>query len=328
MDAAFAEDTDTTDDEPNPDVGGVQPREQIGRFCPIFATSTASAVDDYGFGGTTDVTKYRYAWSKKLFDYLTVQTPSDDYLPNPNPAQAIAAGLTTVPQAIDNDGDGQANATVVVSPAQPTDAEDTYPAQGLININTAPWRVLAALPMLPTGDANALAVTNVSNVSTGTWVPGANQVEDNIELAQAIVKWRDGDPANGTPPMGPFKSIYDLYNVPAFRNAQQQIIATTGHDPGNADGDFSPVGAVADGTRYDFEEQFLLLNKISNLITTRSDSFTVYVLVQGWKAAGTKAPQLVVQRRVAFIQDRSPVTGVNGQGAGKRLPAAVNVPNN
>jgi hypothetical protein len=191
MDAAFAEDTDTTDDEPNPDVGGVQPREQIGRFCPIFATSTASAVDDYGFGGTTDVTKYRYAWSKKLFDYLTVQTPSDDYLPNPNPAQAIAAGLTTVPQAIDNDGDGQANATVVVSPAQPTDAEDTYPAQGLININTAPWRVLAALPMLPTGDANALAVTNVSNVSTGTWVPGANQVEDNIELAQAIVKWRD-----------------------------------------------------------------------------------------------------------------------------------------
>ena len=102
----------------------------------------------------------------------------------------------------------------------------------------------------------------------------------------------------------------------------QQHIVTTVTDPDDADGDFSPFGAGKDGVSHDFEEQFLLLNKISNLITTRSDSFTVYILVQGWRGAGTNAPKLVVQRRVAFIQDRSAVTETN-----KRLPAAVNVPN-
>ena len=77
-----------------------------------------------------------------------------------------------------------------------------------------------------------------------------------------------------------------------------------------------------DDSRYDFEEQFLMFNKISNLITVRSDSFTVYILVQGWRGIGTGNPQMVVQRRAAFIQDRSPVSEQN-----RTLPAAVNVPN-
>ena len=37
----------------------------------------------------------------------------------------------------------------------------------------------------------------------------------------------------------------------------------------------------------DFEEQFLMLNRMSNLITTRSDSFTCYVVLQGWQSPGT-----------------------------------------
>jgi hypothetical protein len=315
MDAAFAEDTDVTDDEPEQGIAdtGAQPREQIGRFCPIYHDPVGFAgllADDYG----TNVANYRYAWAKKLFDYLTVQAPQDDYLPNVTTNQATSAGAPA-PQAVDNDGDGQANATTAIPPV---DTEDAYPVHGLININTAPWRVLAALPIFPTGDANTY------NTTTFGWTAGPNPgIDDNAELAQAIVHWRDGDPANNLPGNGPFRSIFDLYNVPAFRNAQHQIFATTAKDPGNADGDFSPVGPTADGTRYDFEEQFLLLNKISNLITTRSDSFTVYVLVQGWKGVGTNNPQLVVQRRAAFIQDRSPVTQTS-----KSLPAAVSVPNN
>jgi hypothetical protein len=156
------------------------------------------------------------------------------------------------------------------------------------------------------------------------WTAGGNNVEDNVELAKAITEWRDGNPYAGIPAGGPFLSIFDLYRVPAFREAQRVAYLAAPHNPGMAQGDFtSQLGATqADDTRYDFEEQFLVMNKISNLITVRSDSFTVYILVQGWRGIGTSKPELVVQRRAAFIQDRSPVSEQN-----RTLPAAVNVPN-
>ena len=61
----------------------------------------------------------------------------------------------------------------------------------------------------------------------------------------------------------------------------------------------------------DFQTMNLALARVSNLITTRSDSFTVYVLVQGWQNAGTATAKLVVQRRAAFIVDRSGMTPSN-----------------
>ena len=39
--------------------------------------------------------------------------------------------------------------------------------------------------------------------------------------------------------------------------------------------------------------------------TTRSDSFTCYVLIQGYRDAGTANPKLEVQKRVSYIIDRS-----------------------
>jgi len=45
-------------------------------------------------------------------------------------------------------------------------------------------------------------------------------------------------------------------------------------------------GDVPDGVRRDFKEFYLLLNRVSNLITTRSDSFTVYLVVQGLAGRG------------------------------------------
>jgi hypothetical protein len=49
------------------------------------------------------------------------------------------------------------------------------------------------------------------------------------------------------------------------------------------------------------------------MITTRSDTFTVYVLVQGWRGAGDpgQTPELVVQRRKAFTADRNGLTPTN-----------------
>ena len=78
-------------------------------------------------------------------------------------------------------------------------------------------------------------------------------------------------------------------------------------------GDLGPAelpggAAIADGVHGDYKERFLQLTRISNLITTRSDSFTCYILVQGWRNAETPQSQLVVQRRVGYIMDRSRIT--------------------
>jgi hypothetical protein len=83
-------------------------------------------------------------------------------------------------------------------------------------------------------------------------------------------------------------------------------------EPGDWFGDFSPSGTTPpnnlDGVRGDYEERNLQLTRISNMITTRSDSFTCYILVQGWRNAETPQAQLVVQRRVGYLMDRSRVT--------------------
>ena len=48
-----------------------------------------------------------------------------------------------------------------------------------------------------------------------------------------------------------------------------------------------------------------MLTRVSNLLSIRSDSFTVSVLVQGWKKAETPHPRLVVEKRSAFIVNRA-----------------------
>jgi hypothetical protein len=70
----------------------------------------------------------------------------------------------------------------------------------------------------------------------------------------------------------------------------------------------------------DYQDDCLTLTRISNLITTRSDTFTVYIEVQGWQnagqvnpnagaapPAGTPIPQPVITRRYSFIVDRSAI---------------------
>jgi hypothetical protein len=130
----------------------------------------------------------------------------------------------------------------------------------------------------------------------------ANGIPANVEaLAKAITAYRD----NAAAP-NPFKSLFDLNNVPAVTAAQ---VNKTGWDISN--GGEQPITG-------DFEQKYELITRISNLATTRSDSFTVYLLVQGWRNAGTANPELVAQRRAAMIIDRSNVTPEPGSASPRR----------
>jgi DNA uptake protein ComE-like DNA-binding protein len=169
--------------------------------------------------------------------------------------------------------------------------------EGLVNLNTAPLKVLQALPM-------------VVNPATGRADRPADRTANN-ELAAAIVAYREN--------VGPFTSLFDLNRMvltagtKSFQNAAGVLgnpatFAT--FDPGEGWGDYSggATAGASDGVLDDFESRYLMMTRLSNLVTTRSDTFTCYVLVQGWRGAGSNNPELVVQRRRAFIADRTGVT--------------------
>ena len=152
------------------------------------------------------------------------------------------------------------------------------------------------------------------------------------------MQYRDVNDGSGASPHhghGPFRNLFELLQVPINSpNVPASILrnvhANTTVTPGSGAltfGDIIWVGQQtatppSTGVAGDFETMFLALTRVSNLITTRSDSYTAYILVQGWRNAETSNPSLVVQRRAAIIIDRSSVTPANGS------PTVVNVPPN
>jgi hypothetical protein len=292
MDSAFADDQDLLDDAQTADFTATTPptqmREQIGRFCPVGTVGQAAPNDfDYlpptspvgpGIPSNSNAS-WRYHWARSLFDFVTVQSPDNDYLPNADP---LSYPVATAVAGVANKDQTTTNAQTAGK------SEDTVGVQGLVNINTAPAKVLEALPWFPPGYADTNSITPAT-------------------LATAIVNYRE------LPTSTPFQTVFDLYKVPLYRQAADDL-AVDAQTAANQqrDGDLSPYAAgTSDNMKYDFEKSFLLLNRISNVITTRSDSFTCYVLLQGWRGVGTTSPTLVVQRRAAFILDRNNITSTN-----------------
>ena len=286
--------------------------ENIGRFCPIEpggVPAGSGGIDDLG----TDPAKYRYNFALDLFDYLDVYSPQQDYFPGVDPGESGVsapptwAKFTPNPQPV-------ANGPITDSSLANFGNEDGVGVEGKININTADWRVLSSIPFTPAKNT----------------IPALNQ-----QIAQAIIAYREAN--------GPFKSIFELQKIAGFKNAKGAI---SDPDPDDDSGDFSPFngyswtgGAEAGKTDLvvnDYEATFLNLTRISNIITTRSDSYTVYVVVQGWRNAGSANPELVVQRRAAYIADRCAVHPVQPTAApvaaGATVPHTpmniISVPNN
>ncbi len=137
----------------------------------------------------------------------------------------------------------------VIDPIQygldPNKAMNETRMKGRININTAPWFVMAQLP----------------------WMPEST--------ARAIESFRDiKNPFNASnKPFGAFDTIADLMQVP-------QMDHYAIGDYSNVDLQKWPDLTYSDGAISDFEERDIIFSRISNLITVRSDIFTAYILVR------------------------------------------------
>lgn len=302
--------------------------ENVGRFAPIDKTdaglATAPApVDDFAFAPTTGPINptWRYHWATRLFDFLTVQAPQDDYFPNVDPwlndlnypsstyryTPATTAGP---PLPVANISPGAANAGLFSpNPALPPNAasEDTAPVDGLVNINTAPWRVLAAIPWVPATQANYRVA--------------------NATIAVGLARYRDVDDLSGSNrPHGPFRNLFELgeakISTAGGKSLRDILLTANSANFSLAQGNLTPLNGSSSGVAGDFQALFNTITRVSNLVTTRSDSYTAYILVQGWRNAETAAPHLVVQRRAAVIIDRSGVTPTN------KIPGTTNVPMN
>jgi len=147
----------------------------------------------------------------------------------------------------------------------PIDPNETR-IKGRVNINTAPWFVLAQLP----------------------WV---SYHTPNYELARSIVNHRDFI-------HGPFRNIGELMtdannSIDSIGYYLDKTIIP------------SPLLTPPDGVGDVFEGRDVIFDRISNLVTVRSDVFTAYILVR----IGPNGPQ----KRVIAIFDRSDVTPTSGK---------------
>ncbi|MHC4544893.1 MAG: ComEA family DNA-binding protein [Planctomycetota bacterium] len=202
---------------------GTTPDSTIGRQLMAFELLELSTLVDQEHNVRLDLQNPLH---RNVFQYLTVFDPNSD--------------------SIDNDADGLIDGADIISP------EVQIP--GRININTAPWYVLAQLP----------------------WV---SPHTPNYELARTIVDHRDI--------IGGFGSIGEL-NFVSDPNSLRSIgyyARTDGPQAGDLLG--FPDITLGDDIPDDFEERDVIFSRISNLVTVRSDVFTAYILVR----IGADGPQ-------------------------------------
>jgi len=213
---------------------------------------------------------------QQIFNYLTVFDPTVD--------------------GIDNDGDGY-GLDATLDPKE-------LKIPGRININTAPWFVIAQLPWVSPQLAQAIVayrdklklldgvVDYSASRARGMWdlvdqppppisvreAPGFASVGELLNVTHALIEG------------GVFYS--PLYDIRRYGRGN-------GDQRGFPDLTTNPPQTGIDGAPDDFEERDLIFARISNLVTVRSDVFTAYILVR----IGADGPQ----KRVIAILDRSDV---------------------
>jgi len=214
---------------------------------------------------------------RNIFQYLTVFDPSTD--------------------DIDNDNDGFKDVNDIFGPE--------WKIPGRININTAPWYVIAQLPWMRPEIAQAIVAYRdklrlpVDYRQSPTIMPDPN----SRFLATGIPFLRE-DP--GFASIGELSFVVAAGTIGGSNAYRIQRYEPDGNDlgseffvhPGFPDLTTDGLGR-GDGVVDDFEERDIIFSRISNLVTVRSDVFTAYILVR----IGTDGPQ----KRAIAILDRSDV---------------------
>jgi hypothetical protein len=147
--------------------------------------------------------------------------------------------------------------------------------KGRININTAPWYVIAQLP----------------------WI---SYHTPSLDLARSIANYRDNT--------GGFRSIGELMNV-----VDSNISPGTSSIAYYAD-KATPAGLLTppDGAGDIFEQRDSIFARISNLVTVRSDVFTAYILVR-IGTDGPQKRAIAILDRSRIIPDSSAPGGYSGK---------------
>ncbi len=198
---------------------------------------------------------------------------------------------------IDNDGDGEGEGTGVDG--------DELKVPGRININTAPWYVIAQLPWVSQrrGGYNnvALAQAIVAYRDKTDVVDQSNINYDDRETATGIDRVRE---TAGFASIGELTTVINKKNEDAY-SMHYYILGPEENDDLDGFPDLTapdhPLGGAAD----DFEERDVIFARISDLVTVRSDVFTAYILVR----IGIDGPQ----KRAIAVLDRSSVYPSGGK---------------
>lgn len=271
-----------------------------------------------------------YEWAGDVLDYLTaMHSPGLPIFPlaDPryfdDPADATEAGdptleasgtgnnaplLTATPEVLDlrpaTGGTGRlfpydpeipvaSGAGMPANAAVPTAGQYTQafnPVEGLINLNTATSGVMQLLP---------LAVDGTGAIDTAGGVAGR---------ANSVVGRRDYTGA-GDPETTPLASLFNL-DLTGFTGATAATRVEQGDLTGLDAALATDLATSLDEANYydapaDYEEPLADVTRISNLASLRSDSYTVYIVIQAWENVGNPTARLVRQERVAFTVDRS-----------------------
>lgn len=279
--------------------------------------------------------------------------------PGSVPVQVAASPtlFDAFPGVIDNDGDNYANGLKFdsssgnwVPPVNPAERLAAYqeaflPVEGKLNLNTADFGVLKLLPLAMRTDASVNPPNGVGVIDTAR-ISGTDPGNPTSGLAGYIYLGLQAPPVGAAQSLKPYRSLFFLNGLgadvginfqslepnPALTPAGRRRIA------GDITGVFDPAvpptfAGLGDNLKYldpdspqaavytpTYEDHTLQLARISNLTTLRSDSYTVYIVVQAWENFGNP-PQttssdppparLVRQQRAAFLVDRSGITPFN-----------------
>lgn len=170
--------------------------------------------------------------------------------------------------------------------------------KGRININTAPWYVIAQLPWVSAHSKNpyALAKAIVAyrdklNLSTES---GPDYYRDDAYKSREIATDKRG--LRNEPGFASIGELTTVVNKDNMREYAIDYYIDSQDEVGFPDLSTSRWTKV-DGRVDDLEERDLIFARISDLVTVRSDIYTAYILVR----IGTDGPQ----KRAIAILDRS-----------------------